>query len=361
MSVITIVGSGMMGSAMSFPACANGHTVRLTGTHLDHEIIEISKKTGRHPKFKRDFPQGMTYHQIEELDNVIPGTDLLICGVSSFGVDWFAEKVLPKIPETMPILAITKGLIADKTGQMISYPEYWSRRIAPEKRRLNAVGGPCNSFELVAHDQTVVTFCGKDENVLKQIRKLLHTSFYHIELSTDIMGTETAVALKNAYAVGVALAVGLSEAKNGIGTKPHTNSQAALFGQSVKEMRRLLQFFAGSDNALDLAAGDLYVTICAGRTRLIGTLLGRGLTIEKAMAELEGLTLESVVIIGRAVDAVRRGVASGKLKAAYFPLLLHLGNLLDGKTTVDIPWDDFTCDKLICGKDPFPAEICPAD
>ena len=40
MAVITIVGAGMMGSALAFPARENGHEVRLTGTHLDREIIE---------------------------------------------------------------------------------------------------------------------------------------------------------------------------------------------------------------------------------------------------------------------------------------------------------------------------------
>ena len=33
MSVITVVGSGMMGSAMSFPARDNGHEVRLVSIH----------------------------------------------------------------------------------------------------------------------------------------------------------------------------------------------------------------------------------------------------------------------------------------------------------------------------------------
>ena len=38
MAIITIVGSGMMGSALAFPARENGNTVRLVGTHLDREI-----------------------------------------------------------------------------------------------------------------------------------------------------------------------------------------------------------------------------------------------------------------------------------------------------------------------------------
>ena len=59
MAVITIVGSGMMGSALAFPARENGHEVRLVGTHLDREIIDTARKTNRHLKFKKDFPAGV--------------------------------------------------------------------------------------------------------------------------------------------------------------------------------------------------------------------------------------------------------------------------------------------------------------
>ena len=57
MAIVTIIGAGMMGSALAFPARENGHEVRLVGTHLDREIIETSIKTNRHPKFETDFPE----------------------------------------------------------------------------------------------------------------------------------------------------------------------------------------------------------------------------------------------------------------------------------------------------------------
>ena len=95
MKTITIIGAGMMGSALAFPARENGHEVRLVGTHLDREIIETSRKTQRHPKFNKDFPDGVKYYQIEEVDDAINGSDMIIGGVSSFGVDWFADYVLP--------------------------------------------------------------------------------------------------------------------------------------------------------------------------------------------------------------------------------------------------------------------------
>ena len=49
MAIVTIVGSGMMGSALAFPARENVHEVRLVGTHLDREIINECLKTNKHP------------------------------------------------------------------------------------------------------------------------------------------------------------------------------------------------------------------------------------------------------------------------------------------------------------------------
>ena len=66
MAVITIIGAGMMGSALAFPARENGNTVRLVGTPLDRDIIDTCKKTGRHPKFTKDFPEGVEYYQIDD-------------------------------------------------------------------------------------------------------------------------------------------------------------------------------------------------------------------------------------------------------------------------------------------------------
>lgn len=103
MAIVTIVGSGMMGSALAFPARENGHEVRLVGTHLDRDIIEYCRAEGRHPKFSKDFPSGVKYYQIEELDSALDGADVVIGGVSSFGVDWFGEYVLPRVKEKVPV------------------------------------------------------------------------------------------------------------------------------------------------------------------------------------------------------------------------------------------------------------------
>ena len=343
MAVITIVGAGMMGSALAFPARENGHEVRLVGTHLDREIIETAEKTGRHPKFKKDFPDGIKYYQTERTREALDGADLVIGGVSSFGVEWFAENVLPLIKDGTPVLTVTKGLIDTPDGKLITYPAYWKEKLGGRNVPLNAVGGPCTSYELVAHDQTEVAFCGDDTGILRTIRSYMQTDYYHISISTDVTGIESAVALKNGYALGIALTIGLNQKQFGIDSELHFNSQAAVFGQSVKEMSKLLDFQgAGTLDNLCVGAGDLYVTVYGGRTRLVGILLGRGLDIDEAQAELKGVTLESLVVARRVAKAVKASAAAGRLSLDDFPLLMHIDDILENKAKADIPWEKFT-------------------
>ncbi len=338
MSIITIVGAGMMGTSIGFPARENGHELRLVGTPLDREIIEHARATGEHRTLKRKIPDGFKYYQIEQLSEALSGADALVGGVSSFGVDWFIDTVLPRIPESLPVLSITKGMMDDAQGRLVPYPHLYRDRTAPRALSLNAVGGPCTSYELADHDQTHVSFCGDDVETLRFLKSLFATDYYHISLSTDVVGVECAVAMKNAYALAVSLAVGLSEARDG---QLHYNSQAALFGQSVLEMKRLLALVgAGEDNVM-LGAGDLYVTIFGGRTRLIGTLLGRGMGFDEAMRTLEGVTLESVVIATRTARAVRRLIALGQVAASDYPLLLHVDEIINQGAPVNIPWAAF--------------------
>ena len=345
MAIVTIIGSGMMGSALAFPARENGHEVRLVGTHLDREIIETSIKTGRHPKFVKDFPAGVKYYQIEEVDAAIEGADFVIGGVSSFGVDWFADVILPKIPDGMPLLTVTKGLFDTADGKLLTYPDLWQKKLDELGKNvpLNAIGGPCTSYELVAHDQTEVAFCGKDLKILSFLRDVMKTDYYHISLSTDVTGIESAVALKNGYALGIALTIGLNQKAFGLDSELHFNSQAAVFGQAVKEMYRLLEYQgAASLDNISVGAGDLYVTVYGGRTRLVGILLGRGLNIDEAKAELNGVTLESLVVAERVARAVKVAAKQGKLDPANFPLLMHVNEILVEKKEVNIPWEDFT-------------------
>jgi len=336
MAIITVIGSGVMGSAMSFPARANGHTVRLVGTMLDREIIKHAKETGYHLNLDRTLPDGIEYYQLEELDKALVGVDLIIGGVSSFGVEWFADEIIPQLPPDVPVLSVTKGMLLNPDGSLTSYPAYYA-----SKNPLGdfcAVGGPCTSYELADLDHSHVGFCGRSLDSLRIIKELLQASFYHINLTTDVEGLEFAVAIKNVYALAVTLAVGLSLK---LDDTLHYNSQAAIFTQSVREMRRLLALFGLDDDNIIFGAGDLYVTVYGGRTRKLGTLIGMGHDFKSAMQELDGITLESVVIATRVSEALLTSIEKGKASRNEFPLLLHVYDIITKTVKVDVPWKDF--------------------
>lgn len=340
MSIITFIGAGQMASALTFPAFENGHEVRLVGTPLDRDIISELKKTNYHKNLKRTLHSGIKYYQVEKMEEAVKGASVILGGVSSFGVDWFAQNVLPITPSDVPILSVTKGMLDQKDGSMMTYPEYWESTKAGSNLSINAIGGPCTSYELADKDHSSVAFCGKNINTLRELKALFSTDYYHISLSTDVIGVECAVALKNAYALGVSLAVGLTEKKEGIGSV-HYNSQAALFEQSIREMRKLLKIVGGKDDNIVYGAGDLYVTIFGGRTRKIGTLLGRGLSFKEAINELKGVTLESIIIATRTARSVKTLVNNGTVLEKEFPLLMHVDAIINDNQSVNIPWQSF--------------------
>lgn len=344
---IAIIGSGMMGSALAFPARENGHEVNLVGTPLDKDIIDACRKTGRHPKFESDFPAGVKYFQFEEWKEAVKGVDFVIGGVSSFGVDWFLEEVLSYLDPSIPVLSVTKGLINLEDGTLISYPDYWERALAAKgiKREICAIGGPCTSYELVYHDQSEVAFCGKDSSVIRMMKETLTTDYYHISLTNDVIGLESAVALKNGYALAIAMTIGLVNRHHGPEAGLHFNSQAAAFYQAVKEMRFLLEMQGASRNCENIGIGDLYVTVYGGRTRKIGILLGEGKSYEEALQILAGVTLESLVVARRVYKAMVRKAELGQADLSMFPMLCHAAAVLDKGKDAELPWEDFTFDE----------------
>ena len=116
MAVITFVCAGQMNSAITFPAFENGHEVRLVGSPLDREIIDHLREDNFHITLKRTLHDGIKYYQIEELEEALQGADLILGGVSSFGLDWFCDEILPVLPETVPLLTVTKGMVDLEDG-----------------------------------------------------------------------------------------------------------------------------------------------------------------------------------------------------------------------------------------------------
>jgi glycerol-3-phosphate dehydrogenase (NAD(P)+) len=343
MSTVTIIGAGMMGSALCWPLTTNQHTVRLAGTPLDQEIIASVRRDRVHPTLNRNIPEKVTVYTADEIPLALRGADWVICGVSSFGVHWFAKEVGPFLHPDQPVLSVTKG----PDGDLRIFPNVIDR-LLPRKLQgrisLNAIGGPCTALELADKYPAGVVFAGVQDGVLQRMRIDMACDYYHVWTSTDLLGVELAAAFKNAYALGVGLGVGIMDAA--IAHEPSArlyNLQSALFAEAVHEMSLLLPALGGKvENALWLPGpGDLFTTIFGGRTVRLGRLLGQGLSFKEAIAQLKGVTLESVEIIRQAGHALPRLEERGVLSMKDYPLLWHLYEIIEKGKPVDIPWNSF--------------------
>jgi glycerol-3-phosphate dehydrogenase (NAD(P)+) len=336
MAIVTVLGAGMMGSALCVPLADRGHEVRLVGTHLDGEILASLKASRRHPTLGLELPEGIRPMAVGDLAAAMAGTELIALGVSSAGARWAGEHIAPFVRPDLPVVMITKGLEWD--GSRLSTMPEVVRSCLPEALRQRiepaAIAGPCIAGELARRVPSCVVLTGRGRSALERIASLLRTDYYHLWLSTDVVGVEICAALKNAYAMGVALGAGMHLVRGGQpGSVAMHNVESAVFAQAVREMRLWIGLLGGDpDSAVGLAGvGDLDVTNNGGRTGRFGALLGRGLSRDEAVREMKGATLECLEILAVMREATRALTASGKLAAGALPLLDHLAAVaLDG-------------------------------
>lgn len=348
MAHVTIVGAGVMGSALAWPLSDNGHPVSLVGTHLDREIIEEAKNRGYHPTLKRALPTGVKPFHIEEIEKAVEDADLIVSGVNSDGVEWIGETLSTALRRGRDIIGVTKGLRTDTEGRVAIFPEVIASLLPPELRSRSsfmAIGGPCIAGELAARRQSCVVFACDDIDAAERTARLFRTDYYHVWASGNLTGLELAVALKNAYVIGVGVANGMLEAAGGVdsaGAAMH-NPAAATFAQGLYEMEQLLTALGGTPGyAHSLpGAGDQYVTAMGGRNLKLGTLMGRGQSYTEARATLEGVTLEGVSVLeemSRAYPPLKR---EGVFRDESLPLLETLIEAVTEDRRVVLPFDRY--------------------
>jgi glycerol-3-phosphate dehydrogenase (NAD(P)+) len=346
MARITILGAGLMGTAVAWPLVDNGHDVRLVGTHLDAAIIRSCLDRGFHPKLKRQLPDGIMPYTVEELPKALEGADLIVSGVNSLGVRWIAHTLGPLLWPRATLIAITKGLEAGSGGGIRILPDLLHDELPADIRdrvSLNAIGGPCIAGELAGRRHTTVVFTGKDADILGQVRSLFANKYYHVWTSTDMIGVEVCAALKNAYTLAVGMATGMLDLEGGpddAGASMH-NVAAALFGASAREMTRIVGLLGGGiENVPWLpGVGDQYVTCVGGRTIRMGRLLGAGLTYTEAVLQMAGETLEGVYIVQQMAQVLPEWEQQGKIGRQELPLLRMLIRVVTEDAKVDVPFD----------------------
>ena len=314
MAVITVVGAGMMGSALCVPLADRGHEVRLVGTPFDRHLIARILEDGHHLGLRQALPRELRAFQVDELATALDGADAVALGVSSAGVRWAGQAVGPLLRPGMPLFSITKGLEWD--GERLRVlPDVLAAELPASLRETvapAAIAGPCIAGELARRVPTCVVLTGRNRASLETIAGLVRTSYYRVFLSDDLEGVEICAALKNAFAMGVAFGAGLHERHGGVpGSIAMHNYESAVMAQAIGEMMRVIE------------------------------VTGLGLSLPDAVARMDGATLECLEILAVMRTAMTALKERGVLGAKELPLLHEMTRVaLDG-ASLEMPFDAF--------------------
>jgi glycerol-3-phosphate dehydrogenase (NAD(P)+) len=336
-----------MGSAFSVPFTDNNHAVSLVGTHLDGDIIEEIHETRLHPRLKTHLAGTVKPYTYDRLAEVIPEADLVVIGVNSLGVGWAAERLGSLLRPEVPVLMLTKGLEGD--GQQLNIlPDVFLAGLPADRRhriRINAVGGPSIAGELAVRRHTSVMITGYEQELLDRLAGWLRTPYYHVWTSTDVVGVEVCVALKNLYALAVGLIIGVLEKEGEAENEARMyNLAAAIFAQGLSEISYMVTQMGGQLRSVYTlpGAGDLYVTSQGGRNCRMGRWLGLGIPFSEAKARyMPEDTIEGAQLAQAIGPTVEQMLNQGKLAGTALPLMRTMINIVCHDAPVDIPWDQF--------------------
>ena len=322
MKKILIIGSGAMGAAFSFPLLDNNHKVTLSEPYNFKLIKKLNLKKKFHPNLNINLSSKLTTVKFtpEILNN---NWDLIVISVSSIGID-LISKQLKNFKKKIPILVLTKGLKLDKTKKIITMSEQIKKN--NKKLNISVLKGPCLAKELARKIKSYTIIANKNIKIAKKIGKLISTTYYKTEYSSDIRGIEFSSAIKNIYSMLIGSAKG-------------NNTSSALFRKSIQEMEYLIKFFKGKKETVYGLAGlaDLYVSAVGGRNSKMGEYLGQGMKFKEAKkTKMPNTTVEGADLALEIGAKVKKDFDSKTL-----PLMISMINTICEEKPLKVDWKNF--------------------
>ncbi|MDP2671019.1 MAG: NAD(P)H-dependent glycerol-3-phosphate dehydrogenase [bacterium] len=149
-----------------------------------------------------------------------------------------------------------------------------------------ALSGPSFARELAVGEMTAVSLASKEPKVSENVKKLLESSNFRVQIVDDVVGVELGGALKNVLAIAAGICAGAGRGKD---------FQAAIFVEGLNEMIALGEKMGAEKQTFYSLAGlgDLFLTSTSDQSRNFnfGFQLGQGDSVQKALA---GKTVEGV-------------------------------------------------------------------
>ncbi|MCK1215485.1 NAD(P)H-dependent glycerol-3-phosphate dehydrogenase [Streptococcus uberis] len=281
---IAILGPGSWGTALAQVLNDNGHQVCLWGDSQE-QIDEINSKHTNTRYFK-DIVIDEKIKATTDLKEALEGVQAVLFVVPTKVTRLVAKQVAQTLDHKVVMMHASKGL---EPGTHERLSTVISEEVPAELRsEIVVVSGPSHAEETIVRDITLITAASRDLEAAKYVQALFSNHYFRLYTNSDVIGVETAGALKNIIAVGAGALHGL-----GYGD----NAKAAVITRGLAEITRLgVKLGADPLTYSGLSGvGDLIVTGTSVHSRnwRAGDALGRGEKLEDIERNM-GMVIEGI-------------------------------------------------------------------
>ncbi|MGC6488456.1 MAG: NAD(P)H-dependent glycerol-3-phosphate dehydrogenase, partial [Planctomycetota bacterium] len=307
---VAVLGNGGFGTAMALTLARAGHAVCLWGH--DVEYTASIAATRRNPRYLAGVELPAAIEVTADADAAVGAAEVVLVAVPTQHVRAVLSGMADRLAADAAVVSLAKGL-EQATG---SRPSEILADVLDAPDRVYVLSGPSHAEEIAHGQPTTVVVAGASEARLRALQAGLQTEWFRVYRNGDLLGVELCGALKNVMALAAGIADGL-----GYGD----NAKAAILSRGLVEMQRYgLACGADPQTFFGLAGvGDLAVTAFSkhGRNRAFGERIGRGETLEQALASspkvAEGVWTAKVVEAASRARGVEMPIAGAVARVLY--------------------------------------------
>lgn len=270
---VAVLGGGSWGTTVAHLCAHNAPTVLWCRSE---ETVSQINEEHQNKRYLEGYELHESLTATNDLAEALGNADLLVMGVPSSAFRETLRAATPHVRPWIPVVSLTKGFELD-TGMRMT-------EVIHDELSGHPVGvltGPNLAKEILAGAAAASVVAMADLAVADSLQDVFHSNLFRVYTNEDLIGCELGGALKNVVAIASGMADGLGAGDN---------TRAAVITRGLNEITRLGVAMGG--NPLTFAGlagmGDLIATCISpqSRNRTVGKMLGEGLTIDEAIAEM---------------------------------------------------------------------------
>ena len=182
--------------------CSGTQRQRTRGPYLGNipEQIDEINENHTNTRYFKDVVLDENIKAYKELSEALDGVDAVLFVVPTKVTRLVAKQVAELLDHEVVVMHASKGLEPGTHERLSTILE---EEIPKELRsEIVVVSGPSHAEETIVRDITLITAASKDLEAARYVQGIFSNSYFRLYTNSDVIGVETAGALKNIIAVG---------------------------------------------------------------------------------------------------------------------------------------------------------------